>query len=127
MGVPTWLWIADVWTSTSASASIGAVTSTVVATPTQITWTLGDGTTKTCVGPGTPFDLGRPAAEQESECTHTFVWPSHDQVFGVYPVAATVTFDTTWSATTGAGGPLGALTRTTTVPVRVVEVQAVIG
>ena len=49
------------------------------------------------------------------------------QVFGVYPVTVTVTFAATWTATTGAGGPLGALTRTTTVPVRVVEVQAVIG
>jgi hypothetical protein len=127
VGIPTWLWVAGVWAPTEASASIGAVTSTVVATPIQVAWDLGDGTTKACAGPGTPFDADRPASEQASDCAHTFIWPSSLQPFGVFPVSATITYDARWTATTGAGGQLGVLTRTTTIPVNVVEVQAVIG
>jgi hypothetical protein len=41
-------------------------------------------------------------------------------------VTATVVYTIGWVASTGPGGDLGELTRSTTVPVRVMEAQALI-
>ena len=43
------------WGQRTASASAGAVTSTVVAEPERIVWDMGDGQQVTCTGPGTPL------------------------------------------------------------------------
>jgi hypothetical protein len=126
VGVPTWLWVNNPWGQLSASASIGAVTSTVTAVPTRVSWDVGDGTRVVCDGPGTVYDPSRPAAGQVSGCTHTYTWPSTSEPFGVYAVTATITYATSWEATTGEAGDLGVLERSSSVPVRVVEVQAVI-
>jgi hypothetical protein len=98
------------------------VTATVVATPVHVEWDTGDGSTTTCHGPGSPYD-GGPAGD----CSHVYRWPSLGQPGGTYPLTATVTYDVDWTATTGQAGALGTVTRASTVPVRVVEVQAVIG
>jgi hypothetical protein len=125
VGVPTWLWVGD-WSTRTTSAAVGGVTSTVTARPTSSTWDLGDGTTVGCAGPGTPHDPARPPEGQTTDCAHTYVWPSsHPR--GARWLAVTVAYDVSWSATTGAGGDLGAVTRSTTVPIAVSEVQAVGG
>ncbi|MGZ4784652.1 MAG: hypothetical protein ACXV5S_03205 [Acidimicrobiales bacterium] len=120
VGLPTWFWVVDAWQSLQASATLGPVTSTVVATPTSLTFTLDDGTSFSCDGPGTPYDTSRDPADQQSSCTHTFERSGHAVV------TATVTYATHWTANTGVGGDLDDLTRTTTVPVTVEEAQAVI-
>jgi hypothetical protein len=125
VGIPTWLALADPWVATQASASVAGVTSTVTAQPTSVRWDLGDGTSVTCAGPGTAFDSSVPVTDQASDCAHTYTWPSHPQPGGAYQVGATVSYDVTWSATTGAAGELGTITRSTTTPVRVLEVQAI--
>lgn len=125
VGIPTWLAVGDPWIATEASASVAGVTSTVTARPTSVHWDLGDGTSITCAGPGAAFDVTRPRAGQASDCTHTYTWSSHTSPGGVYQVVATVSYAVTWSASTGASGDLGVVTRATTVPVRVLEVQAV--
>jgi hypothetical protein len=120
VGVSTWLWIADPWRPAHASATLEGVTSTVTATPVSVTWQLGDGTTMTCAGPGTPYDPGRSADEQHSDCSMLF------EVAGSYALTGTVTYRTSWVATTGETGALAAVTRTSTVPVVVEEAQALI-
>ncbi len=123
VGIPTWLWVAD-WETRSTAASVTGVTSTVTARPTATTWDLDDGATRTCAGPGRPYDPGRPPDGQTTDCAHTFIWPSlHPR--GPRKLTATVTYAVSWSASTGAGGDLGTVTRTSTVPLTVVEVQAV--
>jgi len=125
VGVPTWLWVEGPWDPLSATASVGAVAATVTATPVEVVWDTGDGATTTCDA-GTPYDPTRPPAEQASGCTHTFSRSSAALPGGTYRVTATVTYDVSWAASTGAGGGLGALSRSTTVAVTVNEAQALI-
>ncbi len=70
--------------------------------------------------------MSKPADEQTSTCGHAFGSPSYTQPDGVYQVTATVTYAVAWHATDGTGADVGPITRAATVPVRVVEVQAVI-
>lgn len=52
--LPTWLWLgADSWRARSASAQVPGVAVTATATPQQVVWSMGDGMTVTCTGPGT--------------------------------------------------------------------------
>ena len=125
VGVPTWLWIEGSWAPSSATASVAAVSATVTATPTSVVWDTGDGATVTCDA-GTPYDPARPPAEQHSSCTHTFTRSSAPLPGGTYAVTATVSYEVTWTASTGGGGALGTLGRSTTMSVRVLEAQALI-
>jgi hypothetical protein len=120
VGVPTWLWLGDPWAPMRASATLDGVTATVTARPTAVTWDLGDGTVIRCDGPGTPYDTSRSADDQRTTCSHTF------ETRGRFALTATVAYDTTWTATTGDGGLLGPVARTSTVTVTVEEAQAVI-
>ena len=121
VGVRTWLWVdpAD-WHPLSATAAIGGLSATVTATPTSTVWTMGDGTTITCDGPGTPYDPQRPDDEQSTQCSHTY---QHD---GPYTVLATIVWTVSWTSSTGAGGDLGTVQRSTQFPLTVEQRQAVI-
>jgi hypothetical protein len=125
VGVATWLWVDGPWAPTSATASVGAVAATVTARPVEVVWDTGDGSTTTCDA-GTPYDTSRPPSAQHSGCTHVFARSSAGLTGGAYAVTATVTYAVSWSASTGAGGDLGTISRSTTVPVRVSEAQALI-
>lgn len=124
VGVPTWLWVDTHWAPAEVSASVTGVTATVVAEPVSVVWDPGDGSELTCVGPGRPY---RPdAGDHTGSCRHVYRWPSTSVPGGAHELRATVTYRVTWRATTGETGDLGTVTRTSAVPVRVVEVQAVI-
>jgi hypothetical protein len=126
VGLPSWLWVDTPWAPSEVSASVSGVTATVTATPSHVVWDTGDGASITCHGPGVPFDGARPADAQATDCTHLYRWPSTSQPGGTYAVTATTTYAVGWAATNGQSGDLGTVTRSSTVPVRVVEVQAVI-
>lgn len=127
VGLPTWLWLTGGWGPLSTSASIGGVTSTVTATPRHVDWDLGDGTSLRCDGPGVPYDPAARAASQTSDCATTFIHTSASRPGGVHRLTASVTYAVAWSANTGEGAELGDLTSESSVDVRVIEVQAVIG
>ena len=117
----TWLSVDPaVWAPVNVSASAGGVTVTATAVPDRVVWDLGNSDRVVCDGPGTRYDPNRPAAEQHPACSYTYPQP------GSYQITATVEWRVTWRAV-GApgGGDLGAARRSTTVPVRVVEIQAV--
>ena len=97
VNVATWLWVdPSAWHPVSASASVGLVTTTAVATPTKVVFDMGDGQRVTCVGPGTPYDPSAPDAT--TDCSYT--WPAP----GTYLVSATVYWSVTWSAQGAPGG-----------------------
>jgi hypothetical protein len=101
VGVATWLWIEpSAWHTITATASAGPVTTTATATPTKVVWDMGDGSTVTCDGPGTPYDPSHPTAT--TDCSYT--WPKA----GSYQVTATIYWSVSWT-TAGApgGGNLG--------------------
>lgn len=107
----TWLWIdPTVWHSVSATASVGAVSATATAKPSQVIWNLGDGDRVVCDGPGVPYDQSRPESEQDTSCT--YVWPgsSTTEPGGTFTVSATIVWQVSWTAV-GAlgGGSLGSL------------------
>lgn len=124
--VETWLWIdPSQWQPVTASASAGNVTVTTTATPDHVVWDMGNGDTVTCNGPGKPYDTSRPASQQSTDCSYTYRRSSARESDGRYHVTATVYYQVAWTATgVAAGGALAPITRSSTVAIRVAEIQA---
>jgi hypothetical protein len=134
VNLATWLWIdADIWHPYSVTASVGSVSATAVATPSFVTWSTGDGGVVTCDGPGTPFDPAQTAAQQSTQCSHTYTVSSAGQpspdVNGnddAFVVVATIHWSVSWSATGDVGGgALPSLSTSTSSTVRVEQVESV--
>ena len=97
VGVATWLWIEPgAWQTLTATASAGTVTTTATATPTKVVWNMGDGSTVTCDGPGTPYDPNDPNAT--TDCSYTWTQA------GSYQVTATIYWSVSWTAVGAPGG-----------------------
>ncbi|MGW7514137.1 hypothetical protein ACWGJ2_00895 [Streptomyces sp. NPDC054796] len=130
VSLPTWLWLGrDAWHSQSSTASVPGVSVTAVARPTSVEWSMGDGSTITCKGPGTPY---RPATKTKNaanpksaspDCGHTYRSSSAGQPHDAYRVSATVHWSVTWSGA-GESGAFPGLTTDTTTAFRVAESQA---
>lgn len=122
--LPVWLWVAvGVWQPQSKTAQVPGESVTATATPVSAAWSMGDGTTVTCKGPGTPYEGGNPAAASPT-CGHTYDRPSAGQPGGAYRVTVTITWDITWEGTGGAGGVLAPLQTIAAAEFRVAESQA---
>ncbi|MFB7360303.1 ATP/GTP-binding protein [Streptomyces gardneri] len=125
VGMPMWMWASRSPTTygpATASATAGGVTVTATARVSSIRWDMGDGTTVTCAGPGTPYDATQGKAPSP-DCGHRYKAPSTAQKGGAYAGRATATWTVEWTAP--ALGDAGTLTETRATPftVRVVEVQ----
>lgn len=120
VGIDTWLWVdPSAWQPITATAAIPGLSVSATATPRRVTWEMGDGTTVTCEGPGTPYDDSRPEADQATDCSHTY------QDRGAYTASVTITWAVRWSASDGGAGTLADVARTTQFPMNVAERQAV--
>jgi len=121
VGVRTWFWIdAAQWQPRSATAAVPGLSATVTALPSAVRWDMGDGTTVTCDGPGTPYNLSRPDGDQHSDCSHVF---QHD---GSHDVRATIEWRVRWTGSDGSSGTLPDVTRATQFPLVAEQRQAVI-
>lgn len=130
VNAPLWLSIDPAqWAARTASASVGAVTSTVVAVPQKVVWDMGDGGRVTCDGPGTAYDPSLDYfAQLPPPCGYVYRASSAGEPGDVVAVTATVYYHATWSAT-GApgGGDLGSVSAASTpVSVAVNEIQTVV-
>jgi hypothetical protein len=124
--LPTWLWIDPTgWGSQHATASVPGVSVTANATPTGVTWELGDGATVTCDGPGAAFPARADPKASSPDCGRTYTRSSAGQPGGTFTVTATVTWEITWGGG-GQTGTLPALHTQATTTFRVVESRAVI-
>lgn len=122
--VPTWLWVdGSWWHGYQATASAGRVTATVTATPRSSSWTLGDGSTVRCDGPGIAWHPGLP--EDVTSCAHTYTTSSAGRPGDTFSLSAAVQLDVSWTSNIGQGGTLPAISRTSTQPIVVGEIQAV--
>lgn len=129
--LPTWLWLdRRQWGAVSATASVPGVSVTAVARPTSVVWTMGDGSSVTCNGPGTPYGMAGPRTSASDspqsaspDCGHTYRSSSAGQPDSAYPVSATVHWTVTWSSA-GQSGVFPDLTTTSTAAFRVAESQA---
>jgi len=123
VNLPTWMWLSSGWGQTSATASVPGVSVTAVATPTSVSWSMGDGSTLTCAGAGIPFRAGSDPQAPSPDCGHTYRTSSASQAGQAFPVVATVHWTVTWSGA-GQAGTFPDLTTTGNAAFRVAEAQA---
>lgn len=75
VGMPIWLWAEDPGDQTigpiSRSVSEGGYTVTATAEVERIRWSMGDGETQTCTGPGTPYKLAY-GIRESPDCGYRF-------------------------------------------------------
>ncbi|MFG2753934.1 ATP/GTP-binding protein [Streptomyces xanthophaeus] len=127
VGVPMWLWVGQsptTWGPNTASASAGGITVTATAKVSSVVWSMGDGSSVTCSGPGTPYAASR-GMSPSPDCGHLYRTTSAGQAGGTYKGTATSTWSVDWSVT--GGGQSGQLTevRQSAFTVSVGEVQVV--
>jgi hypothetical protein len=133
VNLPTWLWVDTIWRSVSATAVAGTFSATAVATPQSVTWQMGDGATVICDGPGQSYQASVPAARQSTYCSYEYRRSSlgepssdGDANDAAFPVTATILWSVSWSAAgTSGGGPLPPLYTSSTVHLRVEQVESI--
>lgn len=121
IGFPVWMWTERSEARSgpvTRSASAAGITVTATASLARIDWQMGDGSTVTCNGPGTPFTEDQ-AGEPSPTCGHVYRALSDS---GKYRVEATSTWQIRWSG----GGQSDSQTltlgpSTTDLPVREVR------
>lgn len=123
VNLPTWLWLTGGWAPMSATASVADVSVRAVATPRSVSWSMGDGTTLTCTGPGTPFRPSSDPTSASPDCGHTYHSSSAGHIGQAFAVSARVHWTVRWSGA-GQNGVFPDLTTTSTTALRVAELQA---
>ncbi len=122
---PTWLWLgAGSFAARSRTVTVPGESVTATAVPVSVSWTMGDGSTVTCAGPGTPYTPATPPLSRSPDCGHTYLRPSIGQPGDRYPVTVTARWQISWAGA-GRAGVLPDLLRTATTSFRVAEVQTV--
>ncbi|MFD9239868.1 ATP/GTP-binding protein [[Kitasatospora] papulosa] len=127
VGMPMWMWAtpsATTFGPATATATADGVTVTATAKVTRVRWAMGDGTTVTCRGPGTPYRQSRGKA-MSPDCAHLYERPSYEQPGGRFKGTATATWTVTWTAPALNDGGTFTETRTTPFTAAVHEVQVV--
>ena len=133
VNLETWLGVASAdWHVVTAQVSQAGITVTTTATPTNVTWSTGDGGQVVCFGPGAVYDTSRSSSSQHTDCSHTYIKTSADQPSGSFAITASVNWHVTWAATgvapgVPANGDLGDVQRVSNTALRVGEIQALNG
>ncbi|GIJ12618.1 hypothetical protein ACFFMR_29040 [Micromonospora andamanensis] len=126
VNLPAWLALdRGSWGSHSATASVPGVSVTATARPVKASWSMGDGVTVTCEGPGTLWASGTDPAKASPDCGHVYRRSSAGSPGGHYTVTVTITWEVTWAGA-GQSGTVPGLTTTGQVQTRVQESQAVV-
>lgn len=121
VGLPTWMWVADVgdqtWGPISRTATAGSVSVTAVAEVADVSYDMGDGHLVRCVTPGTPWTEPAGAAPSP-DCGYRY------REAGDY----TITADSHWAVRWHGAGQSGTITftLTSTREVSVTELQVVV-
>lgn len=124
VNLPTWLWLArGDWGAVSATASVPGVSVTAVARPTSVVWTMGDGSSVKCSGPGTPYGSRATPKNPSPDCGYTYQTSSAGQPDSAFAVSATVHWTVTWAGA-GQTGVFPDMTTTSNADFRVAESQA---
>ncbi len=125
----TWFWTdPGRFQTLSATASAGGVSSTVMVTPSALTFTPGDGATAlSCSGPGVAWTRSDgPWAASPAGCDyqypHSSIHAPNGEVTATYGIRWTIT----WTSNVGDDGTLPDLTTTATSTFAVAEVESVV-
>jgi hypothetical protein len=126
VNLPTWLTVdASSWRAQSATASVPGVSVTATATPMKAVWSMGDGATVVCSGPGTPWRAGMDPAAASPDCGHRYTRSSAHAPGEAYSVTVRVEWQVVWAGA-GRSGTVPGLTTTGSVRLRVAESQALV-
>lgn len=134
VNLATWLWISPAtWHPFTVTATVGSVSAIAVATPEWVGWSMGDGGSVACSGPGTPFDPGEPVGEQSTPCAYAYAISSAGQPSpdgmpddDSFTVVVTIHWSVSWVARGAVGGgSLPGLTTSSSRPLRVEQVESV--
>lgn len=108
VGLPEWFWVPPgEWHLRSVTVTAGPVWATVTATPVSLTVQPGAGLSPvTCAGPGTAYNRRKPAVQQHTDCSYTYLQPSAGLPGNAYRASVTATWRVTWTGSGGAGGVL---------------------
>ncbi|MGF0118779.1 hypothetical protein ACQFYA_21000 [Promicromonospora sp. Marseille-Q5078] len=94
VGLPTWMWAENPDGASmgpiTRTASAGGFTVTATAKVDKVVWDMGDGTTVTCEGPGTPY-ADQYGKKSSPDCGHTYTRQ------GEYTVTATSYWTIEWA------------------------------
>ena len=94
IGLPTWMWVANpdqhTWGPIARTAASRGFTVTATAKVQRVVWSMGDGSTVTCIGPGSPY-ADAYGKRPSPDCGHTYTRQ------GTYTVRATSYWIVTWS------------------------------
>ena len=124
--VPTWMWVErGTWGPVSASAAVDGVTVTATARPRQAVWSMGEGSTVVCRGPGTPYAEAFSPKASSPDCGYTYRRASVSAPGKAYTVSVRVTWDVEWRGG-GQTGVVPGLVMTADRQLVVDEVQAVV-
>lgn len=121
--LPTWLWLEGGWDTVTTTATVPGVSVTATARPRLVTWSMGEGGTVGCTGPGTPFTPGANPRAASPDCGYTYHRSSAGHPNDGFMVSATVHWSVGWSGA-GQSGTFPDLTTTGTTSFHVVESQA---
>ncbi|MEY9932458.1 hypothetical protein ABH926_007109 [Catenulispora sp. GP43] len=127
-GLPLWMWLKPgSWVPQSSTVSAGGITIKATATPQRVEWNMGDGSTVTCPGPGTPFPEhpSGDAMAPSPTCGHTFHRTSEVEPGGAFHVTATIVWRVDWTGF-GPGGTFPDVESSVGFPVRVIEAAALV-
>ena len=108
VGLPEWFWVpVSEWHMRSVTVAAGPVWATVTAAPLSLSFQPGAGLSPvTCRGPGAAYNRQKPAAQQHTNCSYTYLQPSAGLPGNDYRASVTVTWRITWTGSGGAGGVL---------------------
>lgn len=116
-----WLWT-DPWEPQVEVVTIRGYSIQATATPTQVTWSMGDGGSVTCGSAGTTYTKSYGFTESP-DCGYMYEKTSGNQPGQAFTVTADMLWDVTW-----VGAASGSTTTNTTesADVRIGEYQTVI-
>jgi hypothetical protein len=127
VNMPVWLWVTkteNTWGPIVRSASVPGLSVTATAQVKAINWSMGDGNTIRCEGPGTPYDKSM-GIKDSPDCGHRYKKTSHELPGCKYPVTATAQWDITWQSTLGDSGQIS-LTQDAATQLRIGEAVPVL-
>ncbi|MDI5974035.1 hypothetical protein POF50_032620 [Streptomyces sp. SL13] len=124
--VPTWMWIdRAAWRPISKTVRVPGVAVTATAVPQRVVWSMGDGGSVSCDGPGTPYSPEFASASGSPDCGYVYPRSSAGGPDGEFTVTAAVVWNVSWQGN-GRGGRIPGLMTTARCAVRVAEVQGVV-
>ena len=98
-----WLWVDEAqWRTVSATESLRGATVTLSATPSYVSWDMGNGDTVSCAGPGRAWVTGMPE-DAPTNCSYAYA-SMVDPTGDTWTVTAQINYTLAWTCSGNCGG-----------------------